>query len=79
MMKMLLLAQTLIDTRNMDSKVFDEIIRLHNETKMVVPAIIEMLNREKGYDIKYMTQTVPNSSFEKQHRTQRGNSNTNKS
>lgn len=71
--------QTLIDTRNMDSKVFDEIIRLHNETKMVVPAIIEMLNREKGYNIKYMTQTIPNSFFEKQHRTQRGNSNTNKS
>lgn len=67
--------QTFIDTRNLDPSIFKEVIRMHNETEMVMPAIIEKLNNEKGYSIKYITQTIPNTYPEIKHRPQRGNSN----
>jgi len=66
--------QTFIDLRGLEPNIFNEIIKIHNETKMAAPAIIEKLNKEKGYNIKYSTQTIPNSYPEMRHRTQRGKS-----
>lgn len=64
--------QTLIDTQNLASEIFNEIMELHKETDMVIPAIIEKLKKEKGYNISYITRTIPNSCPDMQHRHQRG-------
>lgn len=65
--------QTLIKT-NLPSGILDELLKMHQETGMVMPAIIEKLNKEKGYRIEYCTRTIPNAYPEMQHRTQRGQS-----
>lgn len=47
-------------------------MELHKETDMVIPTIIEKLKKEKGYNINYITRTMPNSYLDMQHRHQRG-------
>lgn len=65
--------QTIINT-NLPRTILDELFEMHKESGMVMPAIIDKLNKEKGYNIEYYTRTIPNSFPEMNHRTQRGES-----
>lgn len=65
--------QTIINT-NLPRAILDELFEMHKESGMVMPAIIDKLNKEKGYNIEYYTRTIPNSFPEMNHRTQRGES-----
>lgn len=65
--------QTVINT-NLPASILDELFKMHKESGMVMPAIIDKLNKEKDYNIEYYTRTIPNSFPEMHHRTQRGES-----
>lgn len=66
--------QTFLRTDRLSPEVLKEIIKIHQETDMTFPAIINMLNKEKGYNVKYHTSTFAENFPEMQHRQQRGTS-----